>query len=313
VVLGTSFNVTTLNTARAAYLMSNGTNSVAHGVWMIDRPGKVAAPPAVRTAKSTAWTITHIFGSAPSIDAITVEKPMGFLPSSLRTEAPTPSEGGGSALLIGTIVGCVGALLLCVAAVAFFVIYRRKQDRQDDTANETKLNEFKDNGDAYDPYDTSADNTNTTPNLADFKTARANGTVRNGNPAVAVVPHNRSGKPSATENALKNRFHELTSNQSPSVGGTTITNLHSPGRSATYDRVPQEGSVMYGQISDVKPTDTATQSVMYGALNDSGNQTGGITYGGLPHAPGASPRNDNDNNGVQYSTLAPSSSGPPMF
>lgn len=56
---------------------------------------------------------------------------MGFLPSSLRTEAPTPSEDGGSALLIGTIVGCVGALLLCVAAVAFFVIYRRKQDRQD--------------------------------------------------------------------------------------------------------------------------------------------------------------------------------------
>jgi hypothetical protein len=103
------------------------------------------------------------------------------------------------------------------------------------------------------------------------------------------------------------------------MSGTTISNLSSPGRGTNYDKVnvgttmyrnlrhltsnikhqqvPTEGSVQYGQISDVKPgagggggLGASSGGITYGALNDSG-QTGGITYGAL---------NDSGQTGITY-------------
>jgi hypothetical protein len=132
VVLGQTYNVTILNAARAEYISSDKKTTVSNGVWMIDKSGKVDAPPAVRSAKASSWSVVHMAGDTdmapPSIDAITVEKPESFIPSNFRTEPPTPVEESTSIGLIIGIVICALAFVACIAAGVFFIIYKRKQD-----------------------------------------------------------------------------------------------------------------------------------------------------------------------------------------
>jgi hypothetical protein len=89
-MLGQQYDTAMLSAARAAYIASDKKTHLANGVWMIDKAGKVDAPPAVRNAKASTWSVVHMAGNTeqqpPSIDAITVEKPLDFIPPELRTE-----------------------------------------------------------------------------------------------------------------------------------------------------------------------------------------------------------------------------------
>jgi hypothetical protein len=128
--------------AASKFVASNGTQTVANGVWIVSKGGVQRAPPAFSSAPTSSWAIVHVSGAPFSLDGAQISRPIGAgnvtwiavvggttvaMETVTDTIAAVDMSSPVDAALIGGIVGgVVGGLLLLCGAFAAGVWWTRK-------------------------------------------------------------------------------------------------------------------------------------------------------------------------------------------